>query len=168
MKINYVIVYVVRVCGPFISFYPNRRCSVPMGNSNSARRHHSRSVSTSPEVRLRFRLKSPYYIIKLNNSRRFNIHYFFLHTFSDEFIVNFYCYIGFLDPPYTPAVSQTYRPRSLRDFINCKIHLLPTVSTYTLLSFEWDVGILLNFTIILLIIYYCTIFRITLINVFSG
>jgi len=114
-----------------------------MGNSNSARRQQSRSVPTSPEVRLRFSLKSSY---TLDNSRRFNTICYFLnvhthththiHTRTYIFfygvIVNFYCYLGFLDPPYTLAVSQIYRPRLPRDFINCKIHLLPTVSTYYL------------------------------------
>lgn len=110
-----------------------------MGNSNSARRNQSRSVPTSPELRLRFRLKSPYYIIiTIDNSRRFECFdiffiYAHVHTILDEVIVNLYfllLYIGFLDPPYTQAVLRVYRPRSLRDFINCKIHLPPTVSIY--------------------------------------
>jgi len=85
--------------GPFIPFYPCRRCSVPMGNSNSARRNQSRSVPTSPEVRLRFRLKSPYYIIiTMDNSRRFDMRYFLYTRMYTLFqmklmlIYIFYCY----------------------------------------------------------------------------
>jgi len=67
-----------------------------MGNSNSARRNQSRSVPTSPELRLRFRLKSPYYIINtMDNSRRFECFdiffiYAHVHTILDEVIVNLY------------------------------------------------------------------------------
>lgn len=109
-----------------------------MGNSKSAHRHQSRSVPTSPEVRIRFcyLLETLYYIILcfiLNNNRNFNISYFLIYSpiqLSDEIILLIYNLIGFLDQPYTRAVSRTYRPRSHRDFINCKIHLLPTVSIY--------------------------------------
>lgn len=80
MKINYVIVDVYRKgVDPSSLFTPTDCvvCSVPMGNSNSARRNQARSVPTSPEVRLRFRLKSPYYIIiTMDNSRRFDMRYF--------------------------------------------------------------------------------------------
>lgn len=144
--------------GPFIPFYPNRRCSVPMGNSNSARRNQSRSVPTSPEVRLRFRLKSPYYIIiTMDNSRRFDMRYFLYTRMYTLFqmklmlIYIFYCYrlpgptlhsgsITSIPTPFaqrfhqlqnTPAVNSEYIP--IYTYRPCSVCI------------EWDVGTFIQF-----------------------
>lgn len=101
MKINYVIVDVARAW-TLRPFLPQRRwrCSVPMGNSNSARRQQSRSVPTSPEVRIRFRLQSPciIYNIVLQPTIAGVFFLIYIHIMRfirgrfDEVIVNFYCY----------------------------------------------------------------------------
>jgi len=146
--------------GPFIPFYPNRRCSVPMGNSNSARRNQSRSVPTSPEVRLRFRLKSPYYIIiTMDNSRRFDMRYFLYTRMYTLFqmklmlIYIFYCYrlpgptlhSGSITSIPTPF-AQRFHQLQNTPAVNSEYIYIPTGRAQCVLSGTWE--LLFNFIVI--------------------